>query len=206
MKQLLRIKAYTRAIEKTPQDAYVWSTLQKIKSQVESALDAVEDMIVNDLSLVEENRKLAKIVKQLKEQDVSIEHCECPRQEVGKDDGLVVFIAGPYTAKDNSSEARHVGEAIKIGNQILDAGHTPLVPHLFFHLEIAEARPYEEWLNATKNLLRKCDCVFRMTGASSGSDEEVKLAESLGIPVVYDEWFKTMEDLERELDLIQQGL
>lgn len=34
-------------------------------------------------------------------------------------------------------------------------------------------------------LLRKCDAVFRIEGASNGADQDVMIAQELGIPVYY---------------------
>jgi hypothetical protein len=46
-------------------------------------------------------------------------------------------------------------------------------------------RPYQDWLNLDFEWLKVCDCVLRLEGESKGADQEVELAKSLGIRIVY---------------------
>ena len=93
-----------------------------------------------------------------------------------------VYIAGPYT---NGDVAVNVRGAITAGQRALEAGHTPFVPHLthFWHLLFPQG--WDLWMAMDKEWLALCDVVWRLPGRSDGADEEVKLAESLGIPVVH---------------------
>lgn len=95
---------------------------------------------------------------------------------------LKVYVAGPYTKPDPEANTR---AAITVGNELLDLGFAPFVPHLthFWHLQ--HFRPYEEWLDLDNQWLDCCDIVLRMPGESSGADKEVARAVSLGIPVVH---------------------
>lgn len=47
-------------------------------------------------------------------------------------------------------------------------------------------RPDEFWLELDNQFLSCCAAVLRLPGASKGADEEVRLAQSPGIPVFYD--------------------
>jgi len=95
-----------------------------------------------------------------------------------------VFVSGPYT---NGDVAVNVRTAILAANRLLRKGHIPFVPHLthFWHLVVPH--PYEDWLELDMEWLKVCDAVLRLPGESPGADVEVRLAESLGIPVYYNE-------------------
>jgi hypothetical protein len=45
---------------------------------------------------------------------------------------------------------------------------------------------HKAWLDMDKEIIRRCDAVFRLPGESSGADEETAHAHSLNIPVFYD--------------------
>lgn len=97
--------------------------------------------------------------------------------------GLRVYIAAPYTADPDACTAA----AITAGNSVLDAGHTPFVPHLAHYWHTLHGpRDYEDWMRIDLAWLRCADAVLRLPGASSGADREVALARELGIPVVTD--------------------
>jgi hypothetical protein len=66
-----------------------------------------------------------------------------------------------------------------------DAGAVPVVPHLTHLWHLVEPQPYAHWLALGRELLRRCDAVFRLPGTSPGADEEVALAEATGIPVLH---------------------
>jgi hypothetical protein len=94
----------------------------------------------------------------------------------------LVYIASPYT---NGSQAVNVNRQIEVAHRLMNSGYAPVVPLLDHFLEIAHPRPYEDWLVKNLAILRKCDFVFRLEGASSGADIECEEATNLGIPVVY---------------------
>lgn len=93
---------------------------------------------------------------------------------------MKVYIAGPYTTGD---VAVNVRTAIAAGQQVLEAGHYPYIPHLthFWHLLIPG--PYEQWLKLDLEWLEACDALVRLLGESSGADHEMRRAKELGIPV-----------------------
>lgn len=93
-----------------------------------------------------------------------------------------VYIAGPITLGDAAINVRN---AIEAGTLLLDAGHAPYVPHLNHFWHLVFPRPYEDWLDLDNQFLPLCEALVRLPGESKGSDKEVALALSLGIPVYF---------------------
>ena len=99
---------------------------------------------------------------------------------------MKIYVAGPYSSAPEGNTQR----AILYGLKLMAEGHSPYIPHLthFMDLvanELGELVPYERWLELDNDWLPLCDELHRLSGASSGADEEVALAETLGILVVY---------------------
>jgi hypothetical protein len=92
-----------------------------------------------------------------------------------------VYVAGPYTG----NEALNVKVAIECANDLFSKGYIPYVPHLTHFWHICINRPYEEWMAYCTAWLLKCDCLYRLPGASPGADREADVANSEGMPVVY---------------------
>ena len=102
-----------------------------------------------------------------------------------------VFIAGPYTLGD---VAENVHKAMEAGHAVLDAGHSPFVPHLSHFLHLQRQRPYEDWTRMDSIFVECCEAMIRLPGASKGADAEVALAERIGVPVFdsIEEWIFQM--------------
>lgn len=98
-----------------------------------------------------------------------------------------MYVAGPYSKGD---VAVNVREAVRVGNELWNAGFAPFVPHLTHFWHMLFPHPYEEWLDLDNQFIPVCDALFRMPGESSGADKEVALARFCNIPVFY-----TQEDL-----------
>lgn len=93
----------------------------------------------------------------------------------------VVYIAGPYTKPDPVSNTR---AALDEATILLDSGLVaPIVPHLSLHWDLVHPRSYEVWLELDLDVIRRCHAVYRLPGASTGADREVRWADSLLIPV-----------------------
>ena len=97
---------------------------------------------------------------------------------------IYVFIAGPLndSAPIGEREA-NVQQAMAVWHRLCDAGFIPYCPHLSHFLNRHTWRPRNEWLVHSLRWLDKCDCVFRLPGESSGSDQEVIRARMDGKPV-----------------------
>lgn len=94
-----------------------------------------------------------------------------------------VYVAGPYSQGDT---ALNVRRAVYAGHLLYNAGHTPYVPHLTHFWHMLYPRPYAEWLRLDQLWLPLCHILLRLKGDSVGADEEVALARSLHMPVVYE--------------------
>jgi nucleoside 2-deoxyribosyltransferase len=92
----------------------------------------------------------------------------------------LVYIAGPYTLPDPVANTNAV---IAFASELIDEGLvTPLVPHLTMLWHAVAPRPLDFWYAYDVALLRRCDALFRLEGASSGADMEMEFAASHGIP------------------------
>lgn len=94
----------------------------------------------------------------------------------------VVYIAGPYTQGDVTA---NVYRALDVATLLLDAGMTPIVPHLSHWWDRLYPRDYQVWIDYDLRLLAKADILLRLPGESPGADGEVARAFELGIPVVH---------------------
>lgn len=93
---------------------------------------------------------------------------------------IKVYIASPYTIGD---VAVNVKLQMDTMDQLMTLGFVPYAP-LFTHFQhMVHPRPVQDWLNLDNAWLRECDCLLRLGGESSGADDEVKLASSMGMPV-----------------------
>lgn len=93
----------------------------------------------------------------------------------------LVYVAGPYTNPDpveNTRAAVIVGDALTA-----DGLCTAYVPHLSLFHHYLSPHPLEWWYEYDLTILRRCDAVLRMTGASTGADAEVEFARQIPIPV-----------------------
>lgn len=93
-----------------------------------------------------------------------------------------IYVAGPYTLGD---VAQNVATAIKAGDDLLDLGYVPFVPHLTHFWHMLRPRLYPEWVRYDLQWLPFCDGLLRLPGDSDGADREVQKATELGIPVFF---------------------
>jgi len=109
---------------------------------------------------------------------------------------MLILIAGPYRSGTNDDPARMAANLHRLEEAALPlfrAGHLPVIGEWLALplLRLAgSARPgdaaYEEILYpAAHRLLARCEAVLRLPGASAGADEDVRLAQTRGLPVYY---------------------
>jgi hypothetical protein len=96
---------------------------------------------------------------------------------------FLIYVSGPYTKPDPCA---NVNKAIQMGNQLLDLGFSPVVPHLLHLWHTVTPRHYTDWMQIDLALVVRCDALLRLPGLSPGADEEVNAANDCGIPVFYD--------------------
>lgn len=111
--------------------------------------------------------------------------------------GTFVYVAGPYSHPD---PVENTNTAVLVGNQLVDLGFVPYIPHLSLFWHAITPKPYQFWLDYDIEWLKKCDIVLRIPGESSGADKETELAKKLSIPVVH-----SLEEL-RALIAVEDGV
>jgi hypothetical protein len=109
---------------------------------------------------------------------------------------LMVLIAGPYrsgTGDDPVLMENNLRTLESVALPLYCAGHIPLIGEwlaLPLLREAGSKRPgdaiYDQILYPIANrLLSRCDGVLRLPGASTGADEDVRLAHERGLCVWY---------------------
>jgi hypothetical protein len=106
----------------------------------------------------------------------------------------LILIAGPYRSGTNGNAeliAGNLGRLEEAALHIYQLGHMPMIGE-WVALPLAAAAgskavgdPISEtFLYPVANrLIRQCDAVYRIDGASQGADADVRLAKELGLPV-----------------------
>lgn len=113
---------------------------------------------------------------------------------------LMILIAGPYRSGTGDNPLlmeRNLRALEAVALPLFRAGHIPLIGEwlaLPLLREAGSERPgdsiYNEILYPIANrLITRCDGVLRLPGASSGADEDVRLARKHGLQV----WFRIEE-------------
>lgn len=96
----------------------------------------------------------------------------------------LVYLAGPYSVPDPVANTNAV---IAVASELIDEGLvTPFVPHLTMLWHAVAPRPLDFWYAYDIAMLRRCDAVFRLPGASAGADRETEFAVAEEIPVFTD--------------------
>ena len=106
----------------------------------------------------------------------------------------LILIAGPYRSGTNGNAeliAGNLGRLEEAALHVYQLGHMPMIGE-WVALPLAAAAgskavgdPISEtFLYPVANrLIRQCDAVYRIDGASQGADADVRLAKELGLPV-----------------------
>jgi hypothetical protein len=105
----------------------------------------------------------------------------------------VIYVAGRFTGMDRACVQRNIAEAVAVGLDVARVGAVPLIPHSNTqHPNFESLQPYEWWIEATKELLRRCDGIIMVPGweASKGACGELAEAQRLGLAV-----FMSIEEL-----------
>jgi hypothetical protein len=110
---------------------------------------------------------------------------------------MMILIAGPYrsgTGDDPFKMAENLNRLERAAWPIFKAGHIPMIGE-WVALPVWRTAGgkavgdalYDEILHPTAGrLIERCDAVLRLEGASTGADNDVRLAKERGIPVYYD--------------------
>lgn len=93
----------------------------------------------------------------------------------------IVYIAGPITKPDPIA---NTNEAVLISDDLYSQGIcVPLIPHMNLVWHLIKPHPNAYWYEYDLHLLRRCDALLRLEGESVGAELEIKVAESIGLPV-----------------------
>ncbi len=97
----------------------------------------------------------------------------------------LIYVAGPLWQGVVALNIRH---ALEAAEKLFDAGFVPFVPHLTHFWNFAIPHPdtrHEDafWMKLDHEMLKHCDCLVRLPGASIGADMEVEWAQQLGLSV-----------------------
>lgn len=102
-----------------------------------------------------------------------------------------VYICGPYRNSTREGVQMNITSALQVAKLASLKGWAALCPHANSgHLDaIAPELDDQFWLDATMELMRRCDAVVLCPGwqRSEGSKGEIAEAESLGIPIYWSE-------------------
>jgi len=116
----------------------------------------------------------------------------------------VVYVAGPYRAKSRAGVELNIQSARQTGLHCCFKGWSPIIPHANTGGldEIEPGVGDEFWLQATLELMRRCDAVVLCTGytRSCGTVAEMIEARHLGIPV-----YTSLEELPTAKQWITHG-
>ncbi len=109
---------------------------------------------------------------------------------------MIILIAGPVRSGTNGDEQlmhANLARMEQAALSVYEKGHIPMIGEwVAFPLsaaagsrkigdEISEAFLYP----VAHRLLTRCDAVLRLEGASNGADNDVRVANALGLPVYY---------------------
>ena len=107
---------------------------------------------------------------------------------------MMILIAGPYrsgTGDDPAKMAANLKRLEEPSYRLFQAGHVPMIGE-WVALPVLDAAGgaavgstlYDEIFHPVAHrLLERCDGVLRLPGASKGADQDVAIANAMGIPV-----------------------
>jgi len=107
---------------------------------------------------------------------------------------MMILVAGPYrsgTEGDPAKIAANLGRLEAAALEVYARGHMPMIGE-WVALPLAQRAGSTELGDAISEsflyptaarLIAHCDAVLRLPGASTGADEDVRLATRLGLPV-----------------------
>lgn len=98
----------------------------------------------------------------------------------------VIYVAGPYRAKNREAVELNIQSARKTGLICCLKGWSPIIPHANTgHMDQLVNLDDIFWLDATMELLRRADAMIICPGweRSHGTMSEIAEARRLGIPI-----------------------
>ncbi len=110
---------------------------------------------------------------------------------------MMILIAGPYRSGTNNKLdliKKNMERLESVALPIFRKGHIPMIGEwvanpliaLGGSKEVGDEVFTEIQYPTAHRLLTKCDAVLRIEGASKGADQDVKIAQELGLQIYYD--------------------
>ena len=99
----------------------------------------------------------------------------------------VIFVSGAYRAPNALEIERNIRHAEAAAVELWKQGWAVYCPHKnTAHFD--GLVPDSIWLEANLEILRRCDAIYMMKGhdSSLGAMQELKLAQDLGLPILYE--------------------
>lgn len=109
---------------------------------------------------------------------------------------MLILIAGPYrsgTGDDPDKMAANLERLERVAVPLFRAGHVPIIGE-WLALPLGKQAGstgvsdpiYDEFAYpVAERLLKRCDAVLRLPGASTGADKDVELARARNLPVYF---------------------
>jgi hypothetical protein len=94
----------------------------------------------------------------------------------------LIYVSGPLTT---GNAIVNIRAALDVGWLLRERGYAVIVPHDHLLAELVHPVSYAASLAYDFRLIRCCDAVYRMPGASVGADAEVEFALRQRIPVYW---------------------
>lgn len=83
----------------------------------------------------------------------------------------LLYVAGPYIRPD---PVENTHRAIRVGEAIYDLTNwVPIVPHVTMLWHLVSPHEVDYWYEYDLHVLRRCQAVVRLPGASTGADREM---------------------------------
>ena len=100
---------------------------------------------------------------------------------------VLIYIAGPYRGKNAWQVEQNIRRAEEAGFMLAGLGAIPVIPHTMYRFWDGTLDD-DFWLNATMEIMRRCDVVFMLRGWSNskGAAAEMMEAERIGIPILFE--------------------
>lgn len=109
---------------------------------------------------------------------------------------MLILIAGPYrsgTKNDPILIKRNLDNLESVALPIFQKGHIPMIGEWVANplMKLAGSKAvgdkifHEIQYPAAHRLLKRCDAILRIKGESKGADQDVKIAQELGLKVYY---------------------
>lgn len=101
---------------------------------------------------------------------------------------MLVYVAGPYTAKDGRSVDDNIEAARAVAVKLWEKGHAVICPHQnTANFELDCKATYEDYLRGDLVMLARCDAIVMVEGweDSAGAVKELAFARDVDMPVYF---------------------